>query len=79
MGKSKKEMDMAVNHPPHYTFGRFETIEVLQDWFSTDPLLWQCGKYLSRCKHKGKELEDLLKCKFYLERKIKQLEEEQGK
>jgi len=37
-----------VNHPNHYTFGRYEVIDVLEDWFPTDPLLWQVGKYIAR-------------------------------
>lgn len=59
-----------VNHPSHYTFGRFEVIDVLEDWFPDDPLLWQVGKYIARASKKGKELEDLQKARFYLERRI---------
>jgi len=36
-------MSDPVNHPAHYTFGKFEVIDVLEDFFSTDPLLWQVG------------------------------------
>jgi hypothetical protein len=63
-----------VNHPPHYTFGKYEVIDVLEDWFYDDPLLWQVGKYISRAKHKGKMLEDLKKARFYLNRRIEKLE-----
>lgn len=66
--------DNQVIKPPHYTFSKFEVIEVLEAWFPTDPLLWQIGKYIARSKHKGKELQDLKKAKYYLDRKIKQLE-----
>ena len=59
-----------VNHPSHYTFGRFEVIDVLEDWFSDDPLLWQVVKYLARAKHKGNLLQDLEKAQFYLQRRI---------
>ena len=67
-----------VNHPTHYTFGRFEVIDVLMDWFPRNPLLWQVGKYIARAEHKGKELEDLRKARFYLDRKIAELEKSQS-
>jgi hypothetical protein len=69
-----KTLEDPVNHPSHYTFGKYEVIDVLEDWCSDDPLIWQVLKYCSRYKHKGKPLEDLKKARFYLERKIKQLE-----
>jgi uncharacterized protein DUF3310 len=71
-------MDM-VNKPPHYTFGKFEVIEVLLDWFPQEPLLWQVGKYIARASHKGNEIQDLKKARFYLDRKIEQLEKKDGR
>lgn len=59
-----------VEHPPHYNFGKYEVIDVLEDWFPTDPLLWQVGKYISRAGRKGSRAEDLLKAEFYLKRAI---------
>lgn len=64
-----------VNHPPHYTFGKYEVIDVLEDWFPTDPLLWQVGKYISRAGRKGSKAECLKKARFYLERAISKAEE----
>jgi hypothetical protein len=64
-----------VNKPAHYTFGYFEVIEVLQDWFPANPLLWQVGKYIARAHHKGNALQDLRKARFYLEREIERLED----
>jgi hypothetical protein len=64
-----------VNHPPHYTFGKYEVIDVLQDWFPTNPLLWQVAKYIARADHKGNPVQDLEKAKFYLEREIKRRKE----
>jgi hypothetical protein len=61
-----------VNHPSHYTFGKYEVINVLEDWFPSDPLLWQVGK--ARAGHKGNTLEDLKKAAWYLNRRIEQLE-----
>jgi len=59
-----------VNHPSHYTFSKFEVIDVLQEWFSTNPLLWQVVKYVARAEHKNDYLEDLRKAEFYLKREI---------
>jgi len=64
-----------VVHPSHYTFSKFETIDVLEEWFPNDPLLWQVGKYISRAKHKGHLVEDLEKARWYLDRRIKQEKE----
>jgi hypothetical protein len=66
----------AVNHPKHYTFGQYEVLDVLMDWFADDPLLWQVGKYIARAKHKGQELEDLQKARFYLDKRIQKAERE---
>jgi len=67
-------MNDTINHPPHYTFGKFEVIDVLEDWFPHTPLLWQVGKYIARAGRKGDELTDLKKAKFYLDRYITQKE-----
>lgn len=61
-----------VNRPPHYTFGKYEVLDVLQDWFSQEPLLWQTVKYLARAGRKGPMMEDLRKAEFYLKRRIEQ-------
>jgi hypothetical protein len=60
----------SVNHPAHYTFGRFEVIDVLMDWFASDPLLWQVGKYIARAGRKGSAIEDLQKAAWYLNKRI---------
>lgn len=65
-----------VNHPSHYTFGRYEVLDVLLDWFPSDPLLWQVGKYIARAAHKGAELQDLEKAEFYLKKRIELLRAE---
>ena len=67
-----KNVDM-VNRPPHYTMGRFEVIDVLEDWAADDPHIWTTLKYLARYKHKGAPLQDLEKARWYLDRKIAQL------
>lgn len=74
-GEPEKEIDM-VNSPPHYTFSKFETIDVLEEWFRHEPLLWQVGKYISRWNRKGDPVENLEKAAYYLNRKIAQLKVE---
>lgn len=64
-----------INRPPHYTFGKFEVIDVLEDWFPTEPLLWNAVKYLARWNKKGSSQENLHKALWYIQRKLKQLEE----
>ena len=61
-----------VNHPPHYTSKKYEVIDILEEFFKDDPLLWQCGKYLLRCKEKGNMKQDLSKMLWYAKRKIEQ-------
>ncbi|KKN14537.1 hypothetical protein LCGC14_0995040 [marine sediment metagenome] len=63
-----------VNHPPHYTTGKIETIDVITDW-NLNYCEGNVIKYLSRYKHKGTPLRDLKKAEWYLKRLIKQNEE----
>jgi hypothetical protein len=63
----------AVNHPAHYTQGKIEVIDALEDWklgFHEGNVV----KYVARAKHKGRELEDLKKARWYLDRRIQQME-----
>ena len=72
--ENNKEM---VNHPNHYGGSEnvYEAIKVIENW-DLDFHLGNTVKYISRAGKKGvnKELEDLKKAKFYLDRKIKNLE-----
>jgi hypothetical protein len=74
---SEKEM---VNHPDHYQFGKnneYEAIKVIEVW-NLDFHLGNTVKYISRAgkKDPNKVIEDLKKALFYLDRKIKNLENE---
>tara|TARA_R110001583_G_scaffold63216_3_gene185247 strand:+ start:190 stop:414 length:225 start_codon:yes stop_codon:yes gene_type:complete len=63
-----KEKEM-IDHPDHYNKGRFEVIEVIEDWglgFHDGNAL----KYIGRFRHKGKSIEDLKKARWYLDRLI---------
>ena len=69
----KKEEDI-VNKPSHYTQGKIEALSFIEDQnlpFHESQVL----KYIVRARHKGNELIDLRKAQFYLNRKIKLLEE----
>jgi hypothetical protein len=72
---SNVKTDEAVNHPAHYTRGRFEAIDVIEDW-RLGFHLGNAVKYISRAGHKDptKTLEDLRKARWYLDRYIAQLE-----
>lgn len=72
VGKIPKSNYETVNHPPHYNAGKFEVIDVLDDW--------KCGfsdgnaiKYIARYRHKN-GVEDLKKAVWYLQHLIEQLE-----
>lgn len=65
-----------VNHPPHYTSGKFEVIDVIEDW-GLGFHLGNVVKYVARSAHKGKTIEDLKKADWYLRRYIEKLETEQ--
>ncbi len=69
-----------VNHPDHYQFGEnnnYEVVKVCEAWgLNYDAYLFNVVKYVARAgkKIKEKEIEDLKKALFYLDRKIKNLE-----
>lgn len=65
-----------VNRPAHYTDGKIEVIEYIEDK-KLGFCLGNAIKYISRAgkKDPSKEIEDLQKAKWYIERRIKQLKE----
>jgi hypothetical protein len=67
-------MNDAVNRPAHYTDGKIEVIDFIED----KQLGFHLGnsvKYIARAGKKDptKEIEDLEKAKWYLERRINKL------
>lgn len=73
---AKFENANKVNHPRHYNMGRIEVIDAIEAW----ELGFDDGnavKYIARARHKGKELEDLEKALWYLERRIKNLKSQE--
>jgi len=74
-------MSEQVNHPEHYggEENPYEAIKVIEEW-DLDFHLGNTVKYISRAGKKGtdKELQDLKKALWYLERKIQSLEKNNG-
>ena len=76
------EIKKNVDHPSHYggADNPYEAIKVLREWqLDKDAYLWNVGKYLSRAGHKDgdSQLQDLTKARWYLDYKIRLLEEQQ--
>ena len=69
----------SVNHPAHYTAGKTEVIEVLEDWVKAGPdpvlggLQWQVIKSLSRMWLKDNPYEDARKAQWYLNRLVNRM------
>lgn len=58
-----------INHPSHYTRGKIEVIDFIED----QQLPYHLGnviKYIARAGYKGDKLEDLKKSRWYLDRYI---------
>lgn len=79
--KEKKDLTDNVNHPKHYTQGKFECIDAIEE--ITKPLdkfeAYLVGtilKYLWRFKFKN-GLEDLKKARWYLDKLINKMEVEE--
>lgn len=68
-------------NPSHYTSGKIETIDYIEDKLSTDSFEGYCAgnvlKYMSRYRNKN-GLEDLKKAKWYLNRLIGFMEKQDG-
>ncbi len=65
--KQKKIDPNGVDHPAHYNSGKFEAIDVIEDW----QLGFNDGnavKYISRHRHKGTAIKDIEKAIWYLNR-----------
>ncbi len=75
MNTTNKQQDDPVNHPSHYTDGKIEVIDFIED----KNLNFHRGnavKYIARAgkKDKSREIEDLQKAAWYIDREIKRLE-----
>lgn len=66
------DVDM-INRPPHYTHSAIEPLAAIEEW-RLGFHLGNVVKYVARAQHKGSELDDLRKARFYLDRAIARLE-----
>ena len=68
-----------VNHPSHYTDGKIEVIDYIEDK-GLGFCLGNAIKYISRAgkKDQSKEVEDLQKAIWYIQRKIEQISKEKS-
>lgn len=68
-------MSDSINHPTHYNQGKIEVIEALEDW-NLNFHRANAVKYIARAgkKDPSKEIEDLKKAIWYLNRDIIRME-----
>lgn len=75
-------MGDTVNHPDHYNMGGIEVIDAIEAWgFGEGFNRGNAIKYIARAGRKdpAKEVEDLKKARFYLDREIQRISgEEKG-
>ena len=68
-----------INSPTHYNFKGIEAIDAIEASMTAEEftgyLKGNCMKYLWRYKYKGKPVEDLKKCQWYLNKLIASLEQ----
>ena len=64
------EVQDLINHPPHYIATKFEVIDVIEEWFPSEPHLFSAVQYLARWDKKGEKEENLRKAIWYIQRKI---------
>ena len=68
--------DGSVDHPSHYRSSTgFEAIDVIEAW-GLGFCLGNAVKYIARCLHKDKPVEDLEKAVWYLQRAIDRLRDD---
>lgn len=70
-------MSDIINHPKHYTTGKFEVIDIIKDKLTAEQfegyLVGNVMKYIMRYRHKN-GVEDLEKAVWYLSKLINELE-----
>ena len=69
-----------INHPPHYTQGSMETIDIMEAKSTHEEfkghLKLTALKYLTRAGHKESELQDAKKTQWYVNRWVKTIEKQ---
>ena len=66
-----------VNHPDHYNQG-IEAIDIIESW-THNFSLGNAIKYILRSPYKGKQIEDLEKARWYIDREINRLKDERAR
>lgn len=74
MSDPTEEFD-PIERPAHYTFSAIEPIDVIEAW-KLCFCLGNAVKYIGRAGRKDDLLQDLKKARWYLDRKIQQLQKE---
>ena len=73
----KSETKEAVNHPSHYNQGKYEVIDVIEDW-GLNFSLGSAVKYIARCDYKEHPIQDLEKAKWFVDREIQRRKNDHG-
>lgn len=77
----KEKVDEKHIKPQYYTSQEIQPIDIIEDQFPLDAVIGhhkcQVIRYITRCFYKGHLLDDLVKAKYYLDRAIKILENEE--
>ena len=66
-----EEVNKNVSHPSHYNQG-IEVIDIIESW-NLNFSLGNAIKYILRSPYKGKQIEDLEKARWYIDREINRL------
>ena len=72
-----EEVNKNVSHPSHYNQG-IEPIDIIESW-DLNFSLGNAIKYILRSPYKGKQIEDLEKARWYIDREINRLKDEMVK
>ena len=71
-----EEVNKNVSHPSHYNQG-IEAIDIIESW-DLNFSLGNAIKYILRSPYKGKQIEDLEKARWYIDRDINRLKDEEA-
>ena len=71
-----EEVNKNVSHPSHYNQG-IEAIDIIESW-ELNFSLGNAIKYILRSPYKGKQIEDLEKARWYIDREINRLKDEEA-
>ena len=72
----EEQVNKNVSHPSHYNQG-IEAIDIIESW-DLNFSLGNAIKYILRSPYKGKQIEDLEKARWYIDREINRLKDEEA-